>query len=203
MCKCALITQRKLWKMEPLLLPKPGRDCITCAVVANGGVLWRSKKGAEIDSHDYVFRVNGAVTKGFEEDVGNRTDVYVHTAHSITQSEIVLWRYHYERAPHDQVWRVQSWFSLGLYLKSLYTTVDAYGFITENYKLYSNYYVERGAKTRVVFYENHDYPLEMALWRRLHDLGIIHLYLGEPRETERTAQPTTSANATHTKGKKS
>uniref|UniRef100_A0A3B4A4L9 alpha-N-acetylgalactosaminide alpha-2,6-sialyltransferase n=1 Tax=Periophthalmus magnuspinnatus TaxID=409849 RepID=A0A3B4A4L9_9GOBI len=270
---------------EPLLLPKPGRDCITCAVVANGGVLWRSKKGAEIDSHDYVFRsdhLNGAVTKGFEEDVGNRTDVYVHTACFSPGSDLVLYLllscdvvfqgikyvlipegmrdfewltglYKRERLTSETVpvlvsspWTQYSgqfnetrFYVLhmdflryvrnrSLFLKSLKLqndtwaifrpsngafmmfmalhvcdTVDAYGFITENYKLYSNYYVERGAKTRVVFYENHDYPLEMALWRRLHDLGIIHLYLGEPRETERTAQPTTSANATHTKGKKS
>ncbi|KAJ0069796.1 hypothetical protein NL108_014435 [Boleophthalmus pectinirostris] len=80
---------------EPLLMPKPGRDCISCAVVANGGVLWRSKKGAEIDSHDYVFRVNGAAIKGFEEDVGNRTDVYVHTAHSIVSSELMFRKYNY------------------------------------------------------------------------------------------------------------
>ncbi|KAK7918849.1 hypothetical protein WMY93_010133 [Mugilogobius chulae] len=80
---------------EPLLLPKPGRDCISCAVVGTGGVLWRSKKGKEIDNHDYVFRVNGAVIKGFEEDVGERTDVYVHTSYSITSSEWMLKKYNY------------------------------------------------------------------------------------------------------------
>ena len=42
---------------EPLLLPKPGGDgCVTCAVVAGAGILNGSKKGKEIDAHDYVFR---------------------------------------------------------------------------------------------------------------------------------------------------
>uniref|UniRef100_A0A3B4EWS2 alpha-N-acetylgalactosaminide alpha-2,6-sialyltransferase n=1 Tax=Pundamilia nyererei TaxID=303518 RepID=A0A3B4EWS2_9CICH len=72
---------------EPLLLPKPGADgCIHCAVVGTAGILNGSKVGAEIDAHDYVFRMNGAVIKGYEEDVGNRTSVYVHTEHSIAAS---------------------------------------------------------------------------------------------------------------------
>uniref|UniRef100_A0A8C6UH11 alpha-N-acetylgalactosaminide alpha-2,6-sialyltransferase n=1 Tax=Neogobius melanostomus TaxID=47308 RepID=A0A8C6UH11_9GOBI len=87
---------------NPLLPPKPGRDCISCAVVGAGGVLWKSRKGREIDSHDYVFRVNGAATKGFEEDVGNRTDVYVHTYHSITSSAYLLKKYNYTGAPRDE-----------------------------------------------------------------------------------------------------
>ncbi|XP_033841038.2 alpha-N-acetylgalactosaminide alpha-2,6-sialyltransferase 2-like [Periophthalmus magnuspinnatus] len=254
---------------EPLLLPKPGRDCITCAVVANGGVLWRSKKGAEIDSHDYVFRVNGAAIKGFEKDVGNRTDVYVHTAHSITASEWMFRKYNYTRAPHDpgikyvlipEGLRDFQWL-IGLYkherptsgsykgsrpwtqysgqfnetrfyvlhmdflryvrnrfLKSptlnhgywsivrptngafmmflalqLCDRVDAYGFITEDHKKYSNYYFERGANTHVVFYANHNYNLESTVWRRLHDLGIINLYLGKPQEpTQRPPKDTQS-----------
>ncbi|XP_033840244.1 alpha-N-acetylgalactosaminide alpha-2,6-sialyltransferase 2-like [Periophthalmus magnuspinnatus] len=254
---------------EPLLLPKPGRDCITCAVVANGGVLWRSKKGAEIDSHDYVFRVNGAVIKGFEEDVGNRTDVYVHTAHSITASEIIFRKYNYIRAPHDpgikyvlipEGMRDFEWLT-GLYKRERLTSgsykgrrpwtqysgqfnetrfyvlhmdflryvrnrflksptlnhgywsivrptngafmmflalqlcdrVDAYGFITEDHKKYSNYYFERGANTHIVFYANHNYILESTVWRRLHDLGIINLYLGKPQEpTQRPPKETQS-----------
>ncbi|CAI5658453.1 unnamed protein product [Oreochromis niloticus] len=42
---------------EPMLLPKPGDDgCVRCAVVGTGGILNGSKKGVEIDGHDYVFR---------------------------------------------------------------------------------------------------------------------------------------------------
>ncbi|XP_047465701.1 alpha-N-acetylgalactosaminide alpha-2,6-sialyltransferase 1-like [Mugil cephalus] len=89
---------------EPLLLSKPGGDgCVRCAVVGTAGILSGSKVGAEIDSHDYVFRMNGALTKGYEEDVGNRTSVYVHTAHSITTSLILLTEYGYTSAPHDEV----------------------------------------------------------------------------------------------------
>uniref|UniRef100_A0A3P8RDR1 alpha-N-acetylgalactosaminide alpha-2,6-sialyltransferase n=1 Tax=Astatotilapia calliptera TaxID=8154 RepID=A0A3P8RDR1_ASTCA len=88
---------------EPLLLPKPGGDgCVRCAVVGTGGILNGSKKGVEIDGHDYVFRMNGAITKGYEEDVGNKTSVYVHTAHSITTSLYLLKKYGYKSAPHDE-----------------------------------------------------------------------------------------------------
>ncbi|KAF7204094.1 alpha-N-acetylgalactosaminide alpha-2,6-sialyltransferase 1 [Nothobranchius furzeri] len=88
---------------EPLLLPKPGGDgCVRCAVVGTGGILNGSKMGAEIDAHDYVFRMNAAVIKGFEEDVGNRTSVYVHTAHSITASLAFYQKYGYREAPHDE-----------------------------------------------------------------------------------------------------
>uniref|UniRef100_A0A8C6KZ12 alpha-N-acetylgalactosaminide alpha-2,6-sialyltransferase n=1 Tax=Nothobranchius furzeri TaxID=105023 RepID=A0A8C6KZ12_NOTFU len=93
---------------EPLLLPKPGGDgCVRCAVVGTGGILNGSKMGAEIDAHDYVFRMNAAVIKGFEEDVGNRTSVYVHTAHSITASLAFYQKYGYREAPHDEVLRLK------------------------------------------------------------------------------------------------
>ncbi|XP_029468759.1 CMP-N-acetylneuraminate-beta-galactosamide-alpha-2,3-sialyltransferase 2-like isoform X1 [Rhinatrema bivittatum] len=47
--------------------------CQTCAVVGNSGNLKGSKHGQRIDSHNFVLRMNGAKTAGFEEDVGSRT----------------------------------------------------------------------------------------------------------------------------------
>ncbi|XP_071960944.1 alpha-N-acetylgalactosaminide alpha-2,6-sialyltransferase 1-like isoform X2 [Antedon mediterranea] len=52
-------------------------SCLSCAVVGNGGILNGSKLGKEIDEHDLVFRVNHAIRRGFEEDVGTRTTHYV------------------------------------------------------------------------------------------------------------------------------
>uniref|UniRef100_A0A8C6WW60 alpha-N-acetylgalactosaminide alpha-2,6-sialyltransferase n=1 Tax=Neogobius melanostomus TaxID=47308 RepID=A0A8C6WW60_9GOBI len=235
---------------NPLLPPKPGEECISCAVVGAGGVLWKSRKGREIDSHDYVFRVNGAAIKGYEEDVGNRTDVYVHTSNSITTSKYLLEKYNYTGAPHDKYvmmpegmrdfkWMIglyknetetetylrprtyysgefnetrfyvlhmdflrytrnrflmsptlndESWpivrptngaFMMFLALQ-LCDKVDAYGFITDDHKKYSNYYYERGANTPVIFYANHDLDMERDLWKTLHELKVINLYQGEP-----------------------
>ncbi|XP_068578413.1 ST3 beta-galactoside alpha-2,3-sialyltransferase 8 isoform X2 [Cebidichthys violaceus] len=47
--------------------------CRSCAVVGNSGNLRQSGNGNLIDSHNSVFRMNKAVTRGFEKDVGNRT----------------------------------------------------------------------------------------------------------------------------------
>ncbi|KAL3986519.1 hypothetical protein ACER0C_013634 [Sarotherodon galilaeus] len=60
----------------------PGR-CIRCAVVGNGGILRGSRQGMNIDSHDFVFRMNGAVIRGFEEDVGTRTSFYGFTTNTL------------------------------------------------------------------------------------------------------------------------
>ncbi|XP_061564829.1 alpha-N-acetylgalactosaminide alpha-2,6-sialyltransferase 1-like [Cololabis saira] len=240
---------------EPLLPPKPGGDvCIHCAVVGAGGILNGSKMGAEIDAHDYVFRVNGAVIKGHEEDVGNRTSVYVHTAHSITASLNIFKKYGYTSAPHDEgikyvlipegmrdfQWLqgllkgenvstgqyknkeprvyysgqynesrfyvlhqdflryVRNRFLMSKNLNSTYwalvrptngafslflalhtcDTVSAYGFMTEGYKKYSNYYFEKLVKSNVIFFINHDYNMEKDLWKSLHDRKIIKLYQG-------------------------
>ncbi|KAK3559986.1 hypothetical protein QTP86_033693, partial [Hemibagrus guttatus] len=87
------------------LLPGPSNSpdgCIRCAVVGTGGILNGSRMGKEIDSHDYIFRVNGAVTKGFEEDVGNKTSVYVHTSFSLSQSILNLKRYGFQHIPQDE-----------------------------------------------------------------------------------------------------
>uniref|UniRef100_UPI0037E92EA3 ST3 beta-galactoside alpha-2,3-sialyltransferase 8 isoform X2 n=1 Tax=Semicossyphus pulcher TaxID=241346 RepID=UPI0037E92EA3 len=47
--------------------------CRKCAVVGNSGNLRESGHGNLINSHDFIIRMNKAVTRGFEKDVGNRT----------------------------------------------------------------------------------------------------------------------------------
>ncbi|KAL6030834.1 hypothetical protein STEG23_005039 [Scotinomys teguina] len=53
--------------------------------------------------------------------------------------------------------------------------VSAYGFITSKYQKYSDHYFEREEKL-VIFYANHDLSLEAALWKSLHNAGILWLY---------------------------
>lgn len=237
----------------PLLSPRPGGDgCIRCAVVGMGGILNGSRMGQEIDAHDYVFRMNGAMTKGFEADVGNRTSVYVHSAHSIVSSKYFLKRYGYESAPHDEgikyvmmpealkdfQWlegllkrkkvtsgryrgktpinyysgqynesrfyvlhqdflryirnrflrspklKTKRWsvirptngaFTIFLALHTC-DTVDIYGFITDNFKKYSNYYFQSDAKKGIYFHPHHDFLQERDMWIDLHKKKIIRLY---------------------------
>ncbi|XP_066293715.1 CMP-N-acetylneuraminate-poly-alpha-2,8-sialyltransferase-like [Branchiostoma lanceolatum] len=49
----------------------------TCAVVGNGGILLGSHCGAEIDSKDYVIRMDLPAIGGFERDVGRRTNMTI------------------------------------------------------------------------------------------------------------------------------
>ncbi|XP_034564560.1 alpha-N-acetylgalactosaminide alpha-2,6-sialyltransferase 1-like [Notolabrus celidotus] len=244
---------------EPLFIAKPGSDgCVRCAVVGTGGILNGSKMGKEIDGHDYIIRMNGALIKGHEEDVGNRTSVYVHTAHAITASGYFFKKYGYKSAPADegikyvmipeglrdfqwmtgllkrervaagQYRKSRPWtyysgqfdegrfyvlhpdflrYARNRFMKSpnleknfwamvrptngafaifmaLHTCdiVSAYGFMTEDYMKYNNYYFETG-KTHVIFYANHDYILEKNTWKKLHDTKIMRLYQRIDSET--------------------
>ncbi|XP_066284124.1 alpha-2,8-sialyltransferase 8B-like [Branchiostoma lanceolatum] len=49
----------------------------TCAVVGNGGILLDSQCGAEIDSKDYVIRMDLPAIRGFERDVGRKTNMTI------------------------------------------------------------------------------------------------------------------------------
>ncbi|KAM4691117.1 alpha-N-acetylgalactosaminide alpha-2,6-sialyltransferase 1 [Rhinophrynus dorsalis] len=76
--------------------------CVSCAVVGNGGILNASRLGTEIDSHDYVFRVNGAVIEGFEQDVGKRTSYYGFTAFTMLSSLHILNSRGFSNLPRDK-----------------------------------------------------------------------------------------------------
>ncbi|XP_062197724.1 sialyltransferase-like protein 2 [Phragmites australis] len=47
----------------------------TCAVVGNSGILLGSGRGAQIDAHDLVIRLNNARVAGFAADVGAKTSL--------------------------------------------------------------------------------------------------------------------------------
>ncbi|XP_036125647.1 alpha-N-acetylgalactosaminide alpha-2,6-sialyltransferase 2 isoform X2 [Molossus molossus] len=78
------------------------RDCIRCAVVGNGGILNGSRQGLHIDAHDYVFRLNGAVIKGFEEDVGTKTSFYGFTVNTMKNSLISYKKLGFTSVPQGQ-----------------------------------------------------------------------------------------------------
>uniref|UniRef100_A0A8C5MLV6 alpha-N-acetylgalactosaminide alpha-2,6-sialyltransferase n=1 Tax=Leptobrachium leishanense TaxID=445787 RepID=A0A8C5MLV6_9ANUR len=227
--------------------------CVSCAVVGNGGILNGSRLGKEIDLHDYVFRVNGAVTNGYETDVGNRTSFYGFTAQTLISALYLLSTEDFPNIPmtgetkyilftegqRDYGWLEAlqknksiskgplkayskspredfgSSFNLNKllvahpdfmrYLKDRYLrsetlkekywaiyrpstgalllltavhlcdTVSAYGFMTEDYKSYSDHYYDKN-KTKTILYVNHDFLLEIELWRNLHRKNIIKLY---------------------------
>eukprot|EP00066_Takifugu_rubripes_P016162 XP_011605428.1 PREDICTED: alpha-N-acetylgalactosaminide alpha-2,6-sialyltransferase 2 [Takifugu rubripes] len=227
-------------------------ECIRCAVVGNGGILKDSKRGAEIDSHHYVFRTNGAVIKGFEKDVGSRTTHYTFSTNTLMNSIRAYagvgfkappvakeTRYIFlpdhdrdyllmkaaathtlvERGPErnrdpslyfgkdvsaekvkmyhpDFVRYLRNRFLRSATLKTKYKDiyrpstgavmllvalhtcdkVSAYGFMTPDYMKYSDHYYDKKQKS-VVFFKNHDLRMEMALWQRLHQAGLIQLYM--------------------------
>lgn len=234
-------------------LPAGSTQCVSCAVVGNGGILNDSHVGQEIDGHDYVFRLSGAVIKGYEQDVGTRTSFYGFTAFSLTQSLYLLGSRGFQHAPlgkdvrylhflegtrdyewlealllnrtvkqgslfwfrhrpqvvfrealrldrylllhpdllrymknrflrsrtldtaHWRIYRPTTGALLLLTALQLCDQVSAYGFITEGHERFSDHYYDRSWK-KTVFYINHDFALERALWKRLHDEGIIRLY---------------------------
>uniref|UniRef100_A0ACB8EK80 Alpha-N-acetylgalactosaminide alpha-2,6-sialyltransferase 2 n=2 Tax=Sphaerodactylus townsendi TaxID=933632 RepID=A0ACB8EK80_9SAUR len=232
-------------------MTRPPNSCIRCAVVGNGGILNGSHQGKDIDAHDFVFRLNGAVIKGFEKDVGTKTSFYGFTVNTMKNSLIAYAEYGFTQIPQGKDIRYifipsdirdylmirsaalgipvpegsdkgdepQKYFgseksadkfkllhpdflhylterflrseilstqfgylympSTGalMLLTALHTCdqVSAYGFITENYRKFSDHYYEQEKKP-LVFYANHDMLLESELWKSLHRVGIMKLY---------------------------
>nr|XP_046232929.1 alpha-N-acetylgalactosaminide alpha-2,6-sialyltransferase 2 [Scatophagus argus]XP_046232930.1 alpha-N-acetylgalactosaminide alpha-2,6-sialyltransferase 2 [Scatophagus argus] len=54
--------------------------------------------------------------------------------------------------------------------------VSAYGFMTPDYKNYSDHYYDNSYHP-VGFFINHDLRMEMALWQQLHQARLIRLYM--------------------------
>ncbi|XP_057681977.1 alpha-N-acetylgalactosaminide alpha-2,6-sialyltransferase 2 [Corythoichthys intestinalis] len=226
--------------------------CVRCAVVGNGGILKDSKKGKEIDGHHYVFRTNGAIVAGFEEDVGFRTTHYTFSTNTLMNSmasyasagfrgppksqetryvflpdhdrdyllmkaaalrtpveqgrdrgkdpakyfgknvtSTQLKMYHPDfiryirnrflpsrtlKTKHRNIYRPST--GATMLLAALHTCdrVSAYGFMTPQFKKYSDHYYDRKYRP-VGFFINHDLKLEMNLWQRLHNAGLITLYM--------------------------
>ncbi|XP_052544089.1 alpha-N-acetylgalactosaminide alpha-2,6-sialyltransferase 2 isoform X1 [Tympanuchus pallidicinctus] len=84
-----------------------GRDrfpggCVRCAVVGNGGILNGSRQGRAIDAHDLVFRLNGAIIKGFEEDVGTKVSFYGFTVNTMKNSLVAYEAYGFSQIPQGK-----------------------------------------------------------------------------------------------------
>ncbi|XP_028287603.1 alpha-N-acetylgalactosaminide alpha-2,6-sialyltransferase 2 isoform X2 [Parambassis ranga] len=226
-------------------------ECRRCAVVGNGGILKDSQKGKEIDSHHYVFRTNGAITKGFEQDVGSRTTHYTFSTNTLMNSirsyagvgyrgppvsketryiflpdhdrdyllmkaaathtpvergpergkdpsvyfgkdvsAVKLKMYHPDfvrylrnrflrsntlKTKYKNIYRPST--GAVMLLAALHTCdqVSAYGFITPDYKNYSDHYYDISYHP-VGFFINHDLRMELTLWQQLHQAGLIRLY---------------------------
>ncbi|XP_072043379.1 CMP-N-acetylneuraminate-poly-alpha-2,8-sialyltransferase-like [Amphiura filiformis] len=59
----------------------------SCAIVGNGGILRNSGCGEEIDSHDFIMRLNLAPVTGFISDVGSRAHL------NLVNYETLNWLY--------------------------------------------------------------------------------------------------------------
>ncbi|XP_068192268.1 alpha-N-acetylgalactosaminide alpha-2,6-sialyltransferase 2 [Antennarius striatus] len=228
--------------------------CVRCAVVGNGGILRGSGQGKDIDGHDLVFRMNGAVIDGFEDDVGTKISFYGFTTNTMKNALLLYeddgftqipqgpeikyifipsdlrdyvmmaaaiegrvvssgrdrgdkpWKYFGRKPPEnfkilhpDFISYVTDSFlsshlrrnvrTRDLYMPStgalmlltaLHTCdqVSAYGFITRNYKLFSDHYYD-SRRRPLRFYSNHDLRMESELWEGLHRRDVIRLYQRE------------------------
>ncbi|XP_077990925.1 CMP-N-acetylneuraminate-beta-galactosamide-alpha-2,3-sialyltransferase 2-like [Glandiceps talaboti] len=114
---------------NPYKLGDPSR-CLRCAIVGNSGNLRNSKYGKLIDGHDYVMRINQGITKGFEEDVGNRTThrfIYPESFHEVKgETRFVLLAF----KPLDLEWLISA-LTIGDVLRN-YKLVDSSKNITRS-----------------------------------------------------------------------
>ncbi|XP_067904835.1 ST3 beta-galactoside alpha-2,3-sialyltransferase 8 isoform X2 [Heterodontus francisci] len=82
--------------------------CRRCAVVGNSGNLKGSNYGQLIDSQDFVIRMNKAVTKGHESDVGKKTTHHFMYPESAKDLEPNIHLVLVPFKPHDLLWFVNA-----------------------------------------------------------------------------------------------
>uniref|UniRef100_A0A671K7V5 alpha-N-acetylgalactosaminide alpha-2,6-sialyltransferase n=1 Tax=Sinocyclocheilus anshuiensis TaxID=1608454 RepID=A0A671K7V5_9TELE len=180
-----------------------------------------------------VYRVNGAIIQGFEDDVGTKTSFYGFTTNSLKNSLIGYYQDGFDKchgtgyicipaetgdyvmlaaaiqsvsvpSGPDKGDRPSELFGyntethefkmihpFNMFLKSpqleqyrdlympstgalMLLIVSAYGFITENYKDFSDHYYDKVMKP-LVFYANHDMEMEGHLWKQLHSQKVLWL----------------------------
>ncbi|XP_029369940.1 CMP-N-acetylneuraminate-beta-galactosamide-alpha-2,3-sialyltransferase 1-like isoform X2 [Echeneis naucrates] len=67
----------KMFPAAPDVVGASPDRCRTCAVVGNSANLKGSLYGTLIDFHDVIIRMNQGHTKGYEADVGTRTNIHI------------------------------------------------------------------------------------------------------------------------------
>lgn len=79
MGRCSQLILKYVCLLQPLKM-----HCKSCALVTSSGHLLGSKQGDRIDETECVIRMNDAPTRGYGQDVGNKTSLRV-IAHSSIQ----------------------------------------------------------------------------------------------------------------------
>ncbi len=124
------------------------------AVVGNGPYELGKHKGKEIDAHDVVIRFSRGVEKGYEQDYGSKTTVWVNTTANIYVQE-------YDKTDYElSLWRFDSfYFKDTSGLESIYSVIDKkcqkFGIDTANYawnELGLNYILTTGCDLIIHLY---------------------------------------------------
>ncbi|KAI4815772.1 hypothetical protein KUCAC02_005899 [Chaenocephalus aceratus] len=161
----------------------PGR-CVSCAVVGNGGILRGSQQGRNIDSHDFVFRMNGAIIRGFEKDVGTKISFYGFSTNTMKNS---LGRYRtdgFTRTPQSP--EINYIFIPSDLRDYVMMAAAVQGRVVgsgrdrgdRSYASFSNHYYDSTWQP-LGFFSNHDLQMEGRLWEELHHRGVLRLYQRE------------------------